>query len=391
VSPPIPQTGERALWQLLPRLGARVPFALLAELPTPVEPLPGIARALGSSAEIYQKRDDRTSSLYGGNKVRTLEVLFGDALAQGASHVYSTGAYGSNHAAASAMHAPRVGLTPGAILYPQPASPSAQENLALILSRRPEPPVRDLFHWSALPWGIWQQTRESRRRDERAIIMAPGGAVPLGALGYVSAGIELAHQVAAGELPRPRSVIVPTGSNCTTAGLLVGLTIAARLGIGLCDRGRPAPPVVVGVRVTPWPVSTRLRILSLAEGASHLLARLAGDERLACDRRELGASFELDKTQIGPGYGIATRAGQGAGALWRDVLDQPLETTYSGKAAAAVIARLRAGVPGPIVYWATKSSAPLPEVRSSEWAWAPRRMRDWLSRLPPAQPVAPSS
>src|SRR5581483_6446701 len=97
----------------------------------PVEPLASLARALGGG-ELWQKRDDRTSPIYGGNKVRTLEPLFGDALASGATRVYATGAYGSNHAAAMMMHAPRVGLATGVILYPQPASASARDNLALV-------------------------------------------------------------------------------------------------------------------------------------------------------------------------------------------------------------------------------------------------------------------
>src|SRR5918912_1904461 len=105
---------ERPLHKLLPALRARVPFAGLAELPTPVEPLSQLTKALGRPfAEAFIKRDDLSSPVYGGNKVRTLEVLFGAALEEGATHIYATGAFGSNHATATVLHALRVGLKPG--------------------------------------------------------------------------------------------------------------------------------------------------------------------------------------------------------------------------------------------------------------------------------------
>ncbi len=209
-------------------------------------------------------------------------------------------------------------------------------------------------------------------------MMMPGGAVPLGALGYVSAGVELAEQVAAGALERPAIVVVATGSNCTTAGLLAGFVIAANRGIGFCDRGKPAPPLLVGVRVTPWPVSSRTRILSLARRTSLRLAEWAGDARLACTRGELAHALAIDGDQIGGGYGVGTERGREAVRLWNDHAGHSLETTYSAKAAAAVIARLR-DAEKPILYWATKSSARLPVVADSELAWAPRRMQRWLA------------
>ncbi len=75
--------------------------------------------------ELYVKRDDLSSPVYGGNKVRTLETLFGEAKARGVTRIYSTGAFGSNHATAMVLHAPRVGLETGVILFPQPESAAA--------------------------------------------------------------------------------------------------------------------------------------------------------------------------------------------------------------------------------------------------------------------------
>ncbi|HEV8244321.1 MAG TPA: hypothetical protein VGP93_01000, partial [Polyangiaceae bacterium] len=64
---------ERALFAVWPRLATALPWLELGELPTPVQAISALARELGASAELYVKRDDQSSSLYGGNKVRTLE------------------------------------------------------------------------------------------------------------------------------------------------------------------------------------------------------------------------------------------------------------------------------------------------------------------------------
>jgi len=377
-------TSRRPVFDLAPRLAAAVPFVPLADLPTPIVRLASLERALGAGGELFQKCDDRTSSVYGGNKVRTLEVLLGGALRREATHVYATGAFGSNHATATALHAPRVGLSPGAILYPQPESASSRDNLRVVLSHA-GPNVRTLPHWSALPLGVFMEARAAKARGERAVIMWPGGATPLGALGYVSAGLELAEQVARGELPRPARVVVPVGSNCTTAGLLVGLALATQRGLGFTAGGLPRPPRVVAVRVTPWPITTRGRIVGLAQRTSELLAELAADASLAVEARALHAMLELEPRELGPGYGYGTRRGREAVDLWRAHEGSPLELTYSAKAAAAALGRMRERAQGPTLYWATKSSAPLPLTSVNHAPGAHPRVTRWLERAAAAE------
>ena len=51
-----------------------------------------------------------------------------------------------------------------------------------------------------------------------------------------------------------------------------------------------------------------------------------------------------------------------------------LDTTYSAKAAAAIDPS-----EGPVLFWSTKSTAPLPDVSPPDWAWAPARMRRFLT------------
>jgi D-cysteine desulfhydrase len=364
---------ERAIFTAWPALRERVPWVTLGDFPTPVERLE-LTGPL-ASAPLYIKRDDISSPVYGGNKVRTLEALFGLAKHQGATRIWSTGAYGSNHALAAVLHAPRVGLEPGVILFPQPMSHAAAENLAVTLSQRPR--VRALPHWSFLPLGIALTKRADARESRSSFVMVPGGATPEGALGYVSAGLELAQQVAEGALPAPHTVLVGVGSTCTSAGLLVGMHAARVLGLGFRE-----VPRLVSVRVTPWPVTSASRIVSLARRTASLLSRLTGDARLAFDARTLGSRFEVDGRQLGRGYGHPTDRGAEALTVMRDVGGPALDSTYSAKSFAGALARVRRGLPGPLVYWSTKSSVPLPPLDRAALDQAPAAMRRWLDRAP---------
>jgi D-cysteine desulfhydrase len=369
----------RPLFELWPKLAERVPIAELGEFPTPVQSLEPVARALGhAEVPVFVKRDDISSSIYGGNKVRTLELLFGFARKRAATHIWSTGAFGSNHALATVLHAPRAGLAPGVLLFPQPVSWAALENLRVILGQRPE--VRALWHWSSLPLGMFTTARRERARGRLPVIMEPGGATPEGALGYVSAALELAHQVARGELPAPKRVVIGVGSTCTSAGLLVGFFHAARLGIGFVDaRGQPAPPELVSVRVTPWPVTSRYRIVGLAVRTARLLAELAGEPGLAVDRQALGGMLRVDGRYLGRGYGYATPDGTAAIALWQRKNLFALDSTYSAKAAAGLLDQIGQGN-GPLLFWSTKSTVPLPEVDRAALGDAPAGMQRWILR-----------
>lgn len=370
---------QRALFEVVPRLRSAAHFVPLGQLPTPIEPLSALAKRLGrAQADIYVKRDDRTSPVYGGNKVRTLEVLFGVAQRREASRIYATGAYGSNHAVATVLHAPRAGLSAGVLLFPQPPSTTAIENLRVTVAKCAA--ARALPHWSALPGALVLAHAADRFHKRRTFWMVPGGATPEGALGYVSAAFELALQVASGELPNPRAVVVGVGSTCTSAGLLTGFALAARLGIGFVDStGRSAPPRLCSIRVTPWPVTSKYRIVSLAAKTSALLAELAGDSRLRVDRTTLSALLTVDGHYLGKGYGYPTSQGREALELFADTEGPPLDTTYSAKSAAALVERVRRSESGPLLYWATKSSAALPQV-SALPATTPASMVRWIER-----------
>jgi len=85
------------------------PRAQLGHLPTPLEAMPNLSKALGS-AQLFIKRDDCTGLGMGGNKVRQCEFYLGEAMEQGADTVLITGAVQSNFTRTVAASARKLGL-----------------------------------------------------------------------------------------------------------------------------------------------------------------------------------------------------------------------------------------------------------------------------------------
>src|SRR5439155_22110935 len=85
------------------------PRLRLAQLPTPVVELKNLAREL-DVPRILMKRDDLTGLEVSGNKVRKLEYLLADAIAQGCDSLVTHGGYQSNHCRATAAIGARTGM-----------------------------------------------------------------------------------------------------------------------------------------------------------------------------------------------------------------------------------------------------------------------------------------
>jgi 1-aminocyclopropane-1-carboxylate deaminase/D-cysteine desulfhydrase-like pyridoxal-dependent ACC family enzyme len=341
------------LFELWPALRARVPWLSLGSLPTPLSEASSVLREAGGSGELWLKRDDQSSAVYGGNKLRLLEHLLGEAKQRGATQVYSSGACGSNFALATALLAPRVGLAPGAICFPQAMTVEGEQSHRIVTARAR---LVEIPHWSLLPLATERVRRDVERQGERALVLSQVGLNAESLFGYVAAGLELAQQVQAGLCPAPSRIVLPIGSAATSAGLIAGLSVARKLGIW-----RGALPTVSAVRIAPWPLSRRTRVLALAEKTLSRLARLTGDDSLALGKRDF-APLDLVTDQLGPGYPHATPSGTAARALFARAGFALLDDTYSAKAAAHLLVRARSGVErGPLLFWCTKSSAALPE------------------------------
>jgi 1-aminocyclopropane-1-carboxylate deaminase/D-cysteine desulfhydrase-like pyridoxal-dependent ACC family enzyme len=161
--------------------------------------------------------------------------------------------------------------------------------------------------------------------------------------------------------------VLAIGSTCTTAGLLAGLSLARAVGIW-----RWAMPRVHAVRVTPWPVTSRLVVTQLARLTLARIASLGGpDVPLAAH------ALTVDRRELGRGYGRITPHAREAMDRFTDGCPR-LDGVYSGKAAAALL-RLHARGDGPLLFWATKSQIELPGPTLAALRHAPRALVRWLA------------
>jgi 1-aminocyclopropane-1-carboxylate deaminase/D-cysteine desulfhydrase-like pyridoxal-dependent ACC family enzyme len=339
----------RALFRRFPRAAAGLAWVPLAELPTPVERLPGLgaAAAGGRGAELWVKREDRTGTLYGGNKVRKLELLIGAARARGARHLVTTGGLGSNHAVATALYGARFGLATTALLVPQPLTPGVVEVVRRNLRAMAAAGARMVLcaSWSeiAARAAALLVTETDLWPPAPPRFVWPGGSSPAGVLGYVDAALELAEQVRAGALPEPELHVVAAGTGGTVAGLLAGLHVA---GLG---------GEVVGVRVVEPPFAGERAIAWLARAAMRRVARAAG---VALPPLPDAARARVLDGFMGDCYGAETEAAADAVRRAAALDGLVLDPIYTGKAVAAVLAEPRfAG--RRVLLWHTKSSADL--------------------------------
>jgi 1-aminocyclopropane-1-carboxylate deaminase/D-cysteine desulfhydrase-like pyridoxal-dependent ACC family enzyme len=325
------------LFRSFPVLEGRVPWLQLSDGPTPVTRLEAPDELEG---ELWVKRDDLTSALYGGNKVRKLEYLVADAGRVGARRLITTGVVGSHHCLATAVHGHRLGLPTSLVVFPQPMTPHARHVAALNEAwadeiRRCRTFATQPFVEAALRW---------RRRDDRPYVIPGGGSNALGALGYVGAALELSEQVGRGEAPRPEAIVVAAGTLGTVAGLAIGAALA-----NVTDR-------IVAVRIVPSPIANVWTLSRLVEGALRLLADAgapAPETRAVVDRVELLGGY------IGDGYGHPTEAGSLAAAAF-ERRGLHLDPTYTAKAAAAALDRLAATPRAVLLYWHTLSAVDPP-------------------------------
>ncbi len=321
-----------------PTLGERLPKISLANLPTPLE-----QHAINTPAgtrTIFVKRDDLSSATYGGNKIRKLEYILWRAIDRGASRVATFGAVGSNHALATAILAHEVSLECTCFLTHQTRTPKIPYALNM----------HHLLGTEIVRYGGGVDSLPLFRRylqNRKAWVIPLGGSSWLGAVGFVNAGLELAAQIAEMSTPCPSRIYIANGTMGSTAGLLLGLA-AAEL-----------PIEVHAVRVADNRFADPVVLDRLVRKTALLLNRYdpSFDVRLA-ERVQLQWRDDF----FAGGYAKFDEATDQAVHLANDDAGLTLETTYTGKAMAALLHDLQ--LPDyqgqDYLFWNTHSSSVLP-------------------------------
>jgi D-cysteine desulfhydrase len=302
-----------------------LPLAGIAEIPTPVdwpqaewfEQLP--------IGPVWAKRDDLTGRAYGGNKVRKLDFLLGEALAKGAKSVLTFGAYGSNHALATAVHARALGLEPHVVLSPQEPGPYAPATLLAHAGLGTQLHLTE--GWDGKREAVLAMRQIAERDGVEPYVIPMGGTSALGTLGYVNAALEIAEQAESplSSFTMPDVIYVAAGTLGTAIGLAIGFAAVG-------SRAR-----VEAIRVTPAEVASQRIARELVTGVVALLRSL--DRRFPLLRYE-DLRIRLRDDHFEPGYGVVTPQTEEAVALAAET-GLNLETTYTGKAFSAMLADAR--------------------------------------------------
>ena len=301
----------------------------LGFLPTKLHKLENLSEKYG--VNIYIKRDDFIGfSSFGGNKIRKLEYLFADILDKGAKYVFTYGATQSNHAMQTAIAARKYGLKP--ILYlvdvlgEKIDFPKANMLLDEILGAEIKliEMKKDEEEFEAM-YRAKEESKEyaksiSENEDDYYLI-PPGGASPIGTLGFVDAYLEVKKQEFENNINFSH-IFHPTG----TGGTLGGLTAANYF---LEDDIN-----VHGINVSHKEESYLNEVAKLANDSLKLLGievNLQGDKVI------------VDNNYVGEGYEIPTEEANRAIKIFAENEGIFFDPVYTGKAASALIDYLEKG------------------------------------------------
>lgn len=324
----------------IPRLG-------LVKEPSPVTSLPELATALGLPF-LGVKRDDQSEPFHGGTKPRKLDYLLASEPFASAPVWAGAGAIGSGNLVAITAAAEELGRKVRAHLFWTPLSPGIEENLGFIASG----PSTITFYQSRLALALRRPAALLGPEVDGAPVIAPGSTTPVGMIGMVRAGLELAAQVQAGELPEPDRVFLAYGSGGSAVGLAFGFALG-------------------GLRTAVVAVSAVERLLATRRQAASLTRALAAE----LGRHGLRGLPEptpliLDYGYVGRGYAIPTKDSLAAcEALAKEGIR--IEPAYTGKAMAALFHYARRGGLGNTLFWLTaRRERPVPDP-------------NWRDKLPP--------
>jgi len=276
--------------------------------PTPIDEMPRLREALGGGPRLFIKHDDYTGPGFGGNKVRKLEYVLAEAQAERADVILTVGGIRSNHARVTAALSARLGLECRLILNGEPQGQPASLYLDQLYGAK----VHYVSRGADRAPEMRRIADELLAQGRKPYQIPLGASTALGAMGYVRAAEEIAASRIAFDV-----IFHSTSSGGTQAGLVVGL--------------EGSPTKVIGVSADDPAMEIAARVANIVAGIGELLGK------------SFQPQIEIDAGFVGEGYGIPTAEGREAIELLARTEGVVLDPVYTGKAMAALIARVREG------------------------------------------------
>lgn len=315
------------LFKKYPDLERKVPWVpILTDIPTRVERLTKLEEHFKTfNGEIYIKRDDKDHNVYGGNKLRKFEFIFGEVIKRKKKGIITSGGIGTNHGMACTIIAKELNLKCDLFLSYQPLTWHVQRSLLLYDYFGAKLHFSKSFEFGILKYLFF------RLLHPKYYLMSLGGTPllgfgsPLGTIGFINALFELKEQIDKGILPEPEIIFVAAGSTGTAAGLTAGCKL-------------------MGLKIKVYFVNVSRDIVvnpkSLIRNANKAIKYLRKRDKNIPDVKVNENDFKMIKGYLGSGYGAKTKKSQNAVDLIYElegkVKDFRLETTYTGKTLAAM-------------------------------------------------------
>ena len=167
----------------------------LMPMPTPLHPMH--YQPSGKDVSLLIKRDDMTGVGPGGNKIRSLEFLLGEARSKGASKILAAGPEQSNLCALTAAACAKAGLDCELII--NAAEPARKEGNLL----------------------LEELAAAYQSAGEQVYVVRNGATTGRGALGYTAAVVEMKRQCEDLGIGR-MTIFAPGGNGGVAAGLIYG-------------------------------------------------------------------------------------------------------------------------------------------------------------------------
>lgn len=293
----------------------KYPNARLTITPTPIHRLSRLSAEL--RCNLYIKREDLTGFALGGNKVRKLDYLIGDALLKESSVLLTSRATSFSRNAAAAGRV--FGLETHVVLAGNESEQNASsqsifKQFGTNLHYVPKPSEESLAARYA------EVAAELQHRGKLVYELHPGGSDSIGSLGYLHAFNEV-MQYSLDSGVHFNKIVHSSGSTGTQVGLLLGEIT------GGYDTS------IIGIAAGQNADIQGSRVRELALATSQMLGVSLDDSAIA-----------VDDSFIGPGYAIPSKEGKEAARMFADMEGVLLDDVYTGKAAAAVVAYARKGM-----------------------------------------------
>lgn len=208
----------------------------LAVRPTPLQLLSRLSPPGGP--RLWVKRDDLTGATLSGNKIRKLEFVLAEVLAQGCDTVITCGGLQSNHCRATALLCAQLGLRCELVLRGEQVPPF-DGNLLLDHLAGAVVHCHPAAVYRRRQAALLEETAAAvRSRGGKPFVIPTGASDGLGAWGYIAACAELREDFRRCGI-EPQHLVCATGSGGTQAGLTAGAALyglnARVWGIAVCD------------------------------------------------------------------------------------------------------------------------------------------------------------